>query len=138
MQLDKVGRDKTYQQAVMKEWPKGGQLCQKITSFSSRVDQLGSRAWEVSEMEAALVEEDDQLMAKALRAVQAGQEEVHNKLFKLGKRSSDSQRKHQSSPAYVRLAQETRMALRLARHTREGHKVDWLIARRLKMKGMGI
>ena len=31
---------------------------------------------------------------------------------KEGKRSSGSQRKHQISPAYVRLAQEMRMALR--------------------------
>ena len=30
------------------------------------------------------------------------------------------------------------MALRMARSIREGHKVAWLIARRLKMKGMGI
>ena len=30
------------------------------------------------------------------------------------------------------------MALRLARNIREGHKVGWLIARRLKIKGMGI
>jgi hypothetical protein len=56
----------------------------------------------------------------------------------VGKRSSGSQRKHQTSPAYLRQAQEMRMALRLARNIREGHKVGWLIARRLKIKGMGI
>ena len=138
MQLGKAGRVKTYQQAVLKEWPKGGQLCQKIAAFSSRVGQLVSRAREHSEVEAVLVGEGDQLMAEALRAVQAGQEEVHSKLPKVGKRSSGSQRKHQSSPAYVRLAHETRMGLRLARSIREGHKVGWLIARRLKMKVMEI
>ena len=68
----------------------------------------------------------------------AGQEEVHSKLPKVGKRSSGSQRKHQTSPAYLRKAQEMRMALRLARNVREGHKVGWLIARRLKITGMGI
>ena len=94
VQLGKVGRVKTYQQAVLKEWPKGGQLCHKIAAFSSRVGQLVSRAWEDSEVEAALVEEGDQLMAEALRAMQAGQEEVHNKLPKVGKTSSGSQRKH--------------------------------------------
>ena len=57
---------------------------------------------------------------------------------KVEKRSSGSQRKHQSSPAYVRLAQEMRMALRLARSIREVHKVGWLIATMLQMKGMGI
>jgi len=67
VQLGKVGRVKTYQQAVLKEWPKGGQLCQKIAAFSSRVGQLGSRAWEDSEVEAALVEEGDQLMAEPER-----------------------------------------------------------------------
>ena len=55
-------------------------------------------------MEAALVEEGDQLMAEALGAVLAGQEEVHSKLPKVGKRSSGSQRKHQTSPAYLRKA----------------------------------
>ena len=91
--------------------------------FSSKVSELGSRAWEDSEVEAALVEEGDQLMAEALWAVLAGQEEVHSKLPKVGKRSSSSQRKHQVSPAYVRLAQEMRMALRMAKSIREGHKV---------------
>ena len=81
-----------------------------------------------------MVEEGDQLMAEALRAVKAGQEEVHSKLPKVGKRSSGSHRKHQSSPAYVRMAQEMRMA----RSIREGRKVSWLIARMLKTKGMGI
>ena len=67
-------------------------------------------------MEAALVEEGDQLMAEALGTVLAGQKEVHSKLPKVGKRSSGSQRKHQTSPAYVRLAQEMRMALRMKEH----------------------
>jgi hypothetical protein len=77
-------------------------------------------------------------MAEALGAVLAGQEEVHSKLPKVGKRSSGSQRKHQTSPAYLRQAQEMWMALRLARNIMEGHKVGWLIARRLKIKRMGI
>ena len=63
---------------------------------------------------------------------------MHSKLPKVDKRSSGSQRKHQNRPAYLRLTQEMRMALRMARSIREGHKVGWLIARRLKMKGMGI
>ena len=67
-------------------------------------------------MEAALVEEGDQLMAEALGTVLAGQKEVHSKLPKVGKRRSGSQRKHQTSPAYVRLAQEMRMALRMKEH----------------------
>ena len=138
VQLGKVGRVKAYQQAVLAEWPKGGQLCQKIAAFSSKVSELGSRAREDSEAEAALVEDGDQLMAEALRTILAGQEEVHNKLPKVGKRSSGSQRKHQVSQAYVRLAQEMWMALRMARSIREGHKVGWLIARRLKMKRMDI
>ena len=99
---------------------------------------MGSRAWKNSKVEAALVEEGDQLTAEALGAVLAGQEEVHSKLSKVGKRSSGSQRKHQTSPAYLRQAPELRMPLRLAKNIREGRKVGWLIARRLKIKGMGI
>ena len=38
----------------------------------------------------------------------------------------------------MRLAQEMRMALRMARSIREGHKVGWLIARKQRVKGMGI
>ena len=91
-------------------------------------------------MEAALVGEDDQLMAEALPvgSMLAGQEEVHSKLPKVGKGRVGSQRKHQTSPAYVGLAQEVRMALRMARIIREGHKVGWLITRRKKIKGLGI
>ena len=72
------------------------------------------------------------MVAVVLRAVKAGQEEVRNKLPKVGERGSGSHRKHQSSPAYVRLAQEMGMAL--------GHKgerrVSWLIARRLQLEEM--
>ena len=125
-------------QAVLAKWPKGGQLCQKIAAFSNRVSEMGSRAWKDSEVEAALVKEGDQLMAEALGAVLAGQEEVHSELPKVGKRSSGSQRKHQTSPAYLRQAQEMRMALRLAMNIMEDHKAGWLIARRLKIKGIGI
>ena len=81
---------------------------------------MDSSAWEDSEVEAALVEEGEQLMAEAMRAILAGQEEVHNKLPKVDKRTSGSPRKHQTSPAYVRLAQETRMALRMTRSIRGG------------------
>ena len=84
-------------------------------------------------MEAALLQEGDPLMADALEAMLAGQEEVHSKLPKVNKRSSGSQRKHQTSPAYVRLAQETRIALRMARNIRGGRRVGWLIARRLQI-----
>ena len=91
---------------MLAEWPKwgGGQLCQRIAAFSSRVSELGSRAWEDNEVETALVEGDDQLMAEVLGSTLAGQEEVHNKLPKVGKRSTESQRKHRASPAYARLA----------------------------------
>ena len=91
---------------------------------------MGSRTWKDSEVEAALVKGWDQLMAEALGAVLAGQEEVHNKLSKVGKRSSASQRKHQTSPVYLRLAQEMRMALRMARNIREDHKVGWHYCKR--------
>ena len=79
-------------------------------------------------MEASLVEEGDQLMAEATGALLAGQEEVHSTLPKVGKRSSGSQRNHQSSPKYVKLAHEMRMVLRLERWIREGRKVGWLAA----------
>ena len=52
MQLGKVGRVKAYQRAVLTEWLKWGQLCQKIAAFSSRVDWLGSKAWGDSELTA--------------------------------------------------------------------------------------
>jgi hypothetical protein len=38
----------------------------------------------------------------------------------------------------MRLAQEMRMALRMAKYIREGRRVVWLVAKRLKTKGMGI
>ena len=44
VQLGKVGRVKAYQQAVLAEWPKGGQLCQRIAAFSNQ----GKRAGESS------------------------------------------------------------------------------------------
>ena len=77
LQMGKVGGVKAYQQAMLAEWPKGGQLCQEMIASNSRVSELGSRAWEDSEVEAALVEEGGQLMVEALRAILAGQEEVH-------------------------------------------------------------
>ena len=58
-----------------------------MAAFSSRVSEMGSRAWTDSEVEAALAEEGDQLMAEALGTVLAGQEEVHSKLPKVEKRS---------------------------------------------------
>ena len=59
-------------------WPKGGRLCQKITAFNSRVRELGARAWEDTAVDAALVEEGDQLMAEALEAMLAGQEVLNS------------------------------------------------------------
>ena len=44
VQLGKAGRAKAYQQALLAEWPKGGQMCQKVAAFSSRVSELGNRA----------------------------------------------------------------------------------------------
>ena len=99
--MDKVERVKAYQQAVLAKWPKGGQPCQKIATFSNRVSELGSRAWEGGEAEAALVEEALQLVADALGALLAGQEEVHNKLPKVDNGSPSSQRKHPTSPVYA-------------------------------------
>ena len=81
MQLGKVGRVKDYQQVVLSKWPKGSQLCQKIAAFASRVSAMGSRAWEDSEVEAALVKEGDQLMAGTLGAVLAGQEDITTPLY---------------------------------------------------------
>ena len=75
--------------------------------------ELGEKTWRNKEVEASLVKEGDQLMAEATGALLAGEEVVHSKLPKVGKRNSGSQRKHQSSPEYMRLAQEMRMALRL-------------------------
>ena len=69
VQLGKVGRVKDYQMAVLEEWPKGGQLCQRIAAFSSKVSELGDRAWEDKEVEASLVKEGDQLMAEATGAL---------------------------------------------------------------------
>ena len=76
-------------------------MCQRIAAFSSRVSGLGSRAWEDSEVEAALVEEGDELVAeaRALGSMLAGQEEVHSKLPKVGKRSAGGQRERQTSPS---------------------------------------
>jgi hypothetical protein len=66
-----------------------------------------------------------------------GQEAVYKKLPVVGRRGAGGQRKHQSSPAYVKLAQEMRMAVRLAK-LREGTRVNWLVARLAKIKGLGI
>ena len=62
-----------------------------------------------------MVAQGNKLMAEALRAMLAGQEAVYKKLPVVGRRGAGGQRKHQSSPAYVKLAQEVRMAVRLAR-----------------------
>ena len=88
VQLGKVGRVKVYQQAVLAVWPKGGQLCQRIAAFSTRVVELGACAWEDKEVVAALVGEGDLLMAEALETMLAGREEVNSKLPKVDKRSS--------------------------------------------------
>ena len=78
------------------------------------------------------------MMAEALGAMLAGQEEVYKKLPVVGRRGAGGQRKHQSSPVYVRLAQEMRMAVRLAKLIREGTRVSWLVTRLAKIKGLGI
>ena len=77
-------------------------------------------------------------MAEALGAMLAGQEAVYKKLPVVGRRGAGGQRKHQSSPAYVKLAQEMRMAVRLARLIREGSTVGWLVTKLAKIKGLGI
>ena len=38
-----------------KAWPKGGGLCKRIDKFYEEVEELGSRVWEVKELEKALV-----------------------------------------------------------------------------------
>ena len=70
----------------------GGELCQKIAAFNNRVSDLGIRAWEGGVAEAALVEGGERLMTGALRAILAGQEEVHSKLPKVAKGNSGSRR----------------------------------------------
>ena len=75
-------------------------------------------------------------MAEALAALLAGQGVVSSKLPKVGRSGAW---KHQSSPAFVRLAQEMRMAGRMAKSIREGWKVRQLmIGRREEIKGLGI
>ena len=63
---------------------------------------------------------------------------MHKKLPKAGRRGAGGQRRHQTSPAYVRIAQEMRLAERLARYVREDRRVGWLVERRRKIKALGI
>jgi ribonuclease HI len=138
VQLGKVGRIKCYQEAVEKKWPEEGQLSNEITEFCSMVNEMGSRVWEDKAVEEEMVTQGNRLMTEALGAMLSGQETVYNKLPVVGRRGAGGQRKHQSSPVYVKLAQEMRMAVRLAKLIREGTRVNWLIARLAKIKGLGI
>ena len=138
VQLGKVGRIKCYQEAVEKKWPEEGQLSNEITEFCSMVNEMGSRVWEDKAVEEEVVTQGNRLMTEALGAMLSGQETVYNKLPVVGRRGAGGQRKHQSSPVYVKLAQEMRMAVRLAKLIREGTRVNWLIARLAKIKGLGI
>ena len=124
----------------MKEWPKEGLLSNKITEFCDMVNEMGSRVWEDKAVEEEVVAQGDKLMAEALGAMLTGQEAVYTykKLPVVGRRGAGGQRKHQSSPAYVKLAQEMRMAVRLAKLIREGTRVNWLVTRLAKIKGLGI
>ena len=55
VQLGKVGRVKGYQEAVVKKWPKEGQLCSKITEYCNMVNEMGSRVWEEKAIEEDVV-----------------------------------------------------------------------------------
>ena len=109
-----VGRVEAYQEAVEGGWPKGGQLCGMITGYCNIVSEIGSRVWEDEAVEVGVVAQMGQLMAKAPGAMLAGQEEVYKKLRVVGRRGTGGQRKHQSSPLYMKLAHEMRMAVRMA------------------------
>ena len=63
-------------------------------------------------------------MAEALGAMLSGQEAMYKRLPVVGRRGAGGQRKYQSSLVYVKLAQETRMAVRLAKLIREGTRVN--------------
>ena len=127
-----------YQEAVAKKWPKEGLLSSRITEYCNMVNEMGSRLWEDKAVEEDVVAQGDQSMAEALGAMLAGQEEVYKKLPVVGRRGAGGQRKHQSSPVYVKLAQEMRMAARLAKLIREGTRVGWLVTRLAKIKGLVI
>ena len=66
----------------------------------------------------------NKLMAEAMGAMLTGHEAVYKKLPVVGRRGAGGQRKHQSSPVYMKLAQEMRMAVRLARLIRKGTRVN--------------
>ena len=100
MQLGKVGRIKCYQEAVEKEWPKDGQLSNKITEFCNMVNEMGTTVWENKAVEEEMVAQGNKLMTEALGAMLTGQETVYKKLPVVGRRGAGGQRKHQSSPVY--------------------------------------
>ena len=77
-------------------------------------------------------------MAEALGAMLAGQEAIYKKLPVVDRRGAGGQRKHQSSPVYMKLAQEMGMAARLARLISKGTRVSRLVTRLAKVKGLGI
>ena len=107
-----------------KEWPNEGQLSNEITEFWSMVSEMGTRVWEDKAVVVEVVAQGNKLMREALGAMLTGQEAVYKKLPVVGRRGAGDQRKHQSSPVYVKLAQEMRMAVRLARLIREGTRVN--------------
>ena len=121
-----------------KEWPKEGLLNNKITEFCNIVDEMGSRVWADNAIEEEVVTQGDKLMAEALGSMLADQVAVYKKLPMVGRRGVGDQRKHQSSPVYVKLAQEIRMAVRLARFISERTRANWLVTRLAKIKGLGI
>ena len=76
--------------------------------------------WEDKVAEEEVVTHGNRLMVEALGAMLAGQEAVYKELSVVGRSGTVGQMKHQSNPAYVKLAPELRMAVRLARLIREG------------------
>ena len=91
---------------------------------------MGTRVCEDKAVEEEVVAQGNKLMAEALGAILAGQEAVYKKLPVVGTRGAGGQRKHLSSLVYVKLAQEMRMAVRLARLIREGTRMNWLVTSR--------
>ena len=99
-------------------------MSNKIAEFCNMVNEMGSEMWKDKTVEEDVVAQGDQLMTEALGAMLAGQEVMYKKLPMVGRRGADGQRKHQSSPVYVKLAQETRMAVRLTKLIRKGTRVN--------------
>ena len=88
VQLGKVDRVKGYQEAAVKKWPKGGQLCGRITEYCNMVTEMGSRVWEEKTAMEDVVAQGNQLMAEALGTMLTCQEEVYKKLPVVGRRGA--------------------------------------------------